>query len=61
LLKGYKRGQRIMFTRDQVVDWTYLEPAAKRMHGNFTACALLVHEDPAEAEEFKKQYGLVCD
>jgi uncharacterized protein YegJ (DUF2314 family) len=61
LVKTHKIGDRISFTREQVVDWTYLEPAARRMHGNFTACAMLVHEDPSEAEEFRKQYGLQCD
>lgn len=61
MVRKYKMGDRFTFSRSQVVDWTYMEPAAKRMHGNFTACALLVHEDPAQAEEFKKQYGLICD
>jgi uncharacterized protein YegJ (DUF2314 family) len=61
MVKRYKLGERFTFSRTQVVDWTYLEPDAHRMHGNFTGCALLVHEDPAEAEEFKKQYGLQCD
>jgi len=60
-VKKYKFGERFTFTRDQVVDWTYMEPAARRMHGNYTACALLTHEDPKEAEEFKRQYGLRCD
>ena len=61
IVKKYKLGERFSFSRRQVVDWTYIEPAARRMHGNFTACALLTHEDPAEAEEFKQQYGLQCD
>lgn len=60
-VKKYKFGERFTFTRDQVVDWTYMEPATPRMHGNYTACALLTHEDPQEAEEFKRQYGLHCD
>ena len=60
-VKKYKFGERFTFTRAQVVDWTYMEPAAQRMHGNYTACALLTHEDPKEAEEFKRQYGLRCD
>ena len=39
----------------------HLEPAKNRMHGNFTACALLSKEPPKEAEAFKKQYGLRCE
>ena len=61
MVKRYKMGERFKFSRAQVVDWMYFEPAARRMHGNFTACALLVHEAPEEAQEFKKQYGLQCD
>jgi uncharacterized protein YegJ (DUF2314 family) len=61
MVKIYRMGERFTFNLAQVVDWTYLEPAARRMHGNFTACALLAHEDPHEAEEFMKQYGLQCD
>jgi uncharacterized protein YegJ (DUF2314 family) len=60
-VKKYKMGERFEFSRAQVVDWMYFEPAARRMHGNFTACALLVHEPADEAEDFKKQYGLQCD
>jgi uncharacterized protein YegJ (DUF2314 family) len=54
-------GERFTFSRDDVVDWTYMEPAARRMHGNYTACALLSHEDPKDAEEFRQQYGLRCE
>ena len=39
----------------------HLEPAKNRMHGNFTACALLTKESPKDAAAFKKQYGLSCD
>jgi uncharacterized protein YegJ (DUF2314 family) len=60
-VRKYRLGERFTFKRADVVDWTYMEPAARRMHGNYTACALLTHEDPAEAEEFRQQYGLRCD
>jgi uncharacterized protein YegJ (DUF2314 family) len=61
LVMTHKMGERLTFKREDVVDWTYMEPAAHRMHGNFSACALLSHEDPAEADEFRQQYGLRCD
>jgi len=60
-VKRYRMGERFSFPRSTVVDWTYLEPEIPRMHGNFTACALLVHEDPQEAAAFRKEYGLECD
>jgi uncharacterized protein YegJ (DUF2314 family) len=60
-VKKYRMGERFTFSRDDVVDWTYMEPAARRMHGNYTACALLSHEDPKDAEEFRQQYGLRCE
>ena len=60
-VRVYRFGERFTFKRDDIVDWTYTEPAAGRTYGNFTACALLTHEDPTEAEEFKRQYGLLCE
>lgn len=60
LVRGYRGGQRVSFKAAQIVDWMYMEPAKNRMHGNFTACALLSKEPPKEAEAFKKQYGLNC-
>ena len=59
-VRGYRNGQRISFQPGQIVDWMFLEPGKKRMHGNFTACALLSKEPPKEAAAFKKQYGLSC-
>jgi uncharacterized protein YegJ (DUF2314 family) len=61
LVKKHKLGERIEFTRAQVADWTYIDGANKRMVGNFTACALLTKEPPAQAEEFKRRYGLLCE
>jgi uncharacterized protein YegJ (DUF2314 family) len=61
LVKTHKLGERIEFTRAQVADWTYIDDAKKRMVGNFTACALLTKEPPAQVEEFKRRYGLRCE
>ncbi|RNF86161.1 YegJ family protein [Montanilutibacter psychrotolerans] len=54
------QGQRHRFARADIVDWTYTDADTRRMHGNFTACALLAKESPAQAEEFRQQYGLDC-
>jgi uncharacterized protein YegJ (DUF2314 family) len=57
----HKAGERITFSRSQIVDWTYFDDVAQRTHGNFTACALLSKEPPDQAAALKKEHGLVCD
>lgn len=61
MIKTVKLGQLYTFSKSQVVDWTYIDKTARKVVGNFTACALLSKEPPAEAELMKKQYGLTCD
>src|SRR5262245_2989953 len=61
LVKRYKIGERFQFERKQVVDWTYIDNKTNRMMGNFTACALLTKEPPAQAEAFRQKYGLRCE
>lgn len=58
MVKTVKQGQAMTFRRDDIVDWMYVERGAIR--GNFTACALLSKESPAEREKFMKAYGLNC-
>jgi len=59
LAKTVKLGQVIEFAENEIVDWLYLEDG--KMIGNFTACALIKREPPAQAAAFMKQYGLSCD
>lgn len=59
MVKKVKLGQTITFQHDEIVDWLYED--GERMHGNFTTCVLLKREQPQEAEEFMKQFGLRCD
>lgn len=61
MVKRVKEGQTWRFSKSEIVDWTYVDRAQKRMHGNFTMCALLTKEPPAEAEAARKRYGLRCD
>ena len=61
LVKRYRLGERFQFERKQIVDWTYIDNKTNRMMGNFTACALLTKEPPAQAEAFKQKYGLRCE
>jgi uncharacterized protein YegJ (DUF2314 family) len=57
--KQVKFGQVIQFTESEIVDWLYMEGG--KMRGNFTACAMLKHEPPNQAEAMRKQYGLSCE
>jgi len=59
-LKKLKIGGQVTFKRDDIVDWTYFEIKARRMHGNFTTCAQLAKAPAAEVEALKKAYGLDC-
>jgi uncharacterized protein YegJ (DUF2314 family) len=57
--KQVKLGQLVEFSEAEIVDWLYMEGG--KMHGNFTACALLKREPPDQLEAMKKQFGLSCD
>jgi len=59
MAKTVKYGEVIEFSEDEIVDWLYTEDS--KMHGNFTACALLKHEPPDQAEALKRDVGLSCD
>jgi len=61
LVKNRKLGDHITFRRAQIVDWTYIDKVNGKTVGNFTACALLSKEPPAQAEAFMRQYGLSCE
>jgi uncharacterized protein YegJ (DUF2314 family) len=61
LVKTHKNGDRITFAEGQIADWTYFDQRNKKMMGNFTACALLTKEPPAQVAAFKQEYGLECD
>ena len=57
--KNVKYGERILFKDKDISDWTYND--GKRMMGNFTACAMLKRETKANADAFKREFGLECD
>jgi uncharacterized protein YegJ (DUF2314 family) len=59
-LKKLTVGGELSFKRDDIVDWTYFEIKARRMHGNFTTCVQLAKAPAAEVEALKKSYGLDC-
>lgn len=49
----------ILFRESEIVDWTYTESG--RSYGNYTACALLRRDSPADRERFQQKYGLDCN
>ncbi len=59
-LKKLAVGGQVSFKREDIVDWTYFEIKARRMHGNFTTCVQLAKAPAAEVEALKKSYGLDC-
>jgi uncharacterized protein YegJ (DUF2314 family) len=61
VVKKYREGDRIVFARSQIVDWTYFDDVAQKTHGNFTACALLSKEPPEQVEAIKREHGLSCE
>jgi len=61
MVKKFKNGQRFDFSRNLIVDWTYIDASKRKMFGNFTACALLTKEAPEEARKFREHFGLDCD
>ena len=60
-VRNYSMGQKISFSEKEIVDWMYYDKAERKMHGNFTLCALLTVESKAEADEVKRRLGLQCD
>jgi uncharacterized protein YegJ (DUF2314 family) len=60
MVKSVRLGQRYVFSRDQVVDWMYLDKSERRMVGNFTLCALLTKQSPRELEATIRRFKLDC-
>jgi uncharacterized protein YegJ (DUF2314 family) len=61
MVKNVKLNQTYEFTRAQIVDWLYIDRPKRKMIGNFTYCALLTQEPPAEAEAARKRFNLECE
>jgi uncharacterized protein YegJ (DUF2314 family) len=61
LVKRVRSGKVYEFPRADIVDWTYIDMETRRIHGNFTACALLTRKPPDLAIELREKFGLDCD
>lgn len=58
LVKTVKTGQTLSFSKDQIVDWVYMERG--RMTGNFTICVLLDETTEPKLSEVQKTFGVDC-
>ena len=61
MVRTVKLDQTYEFTKDQIVDWLYLDLPKRKMVGNFTYCALLTSEPPAQAEAARRRFNLDCE
>jgi uncharacterized protein YegJ (DUF2314 family) len=57
-IANLKLGDRLLFKREDIVDWKYYE--GKVMKGNYTGCVLLRQQSREQQELFRRQYGLDC-
>ena len=57
-IEGYKKGDTVKLPLGRVTDWMYIDHGA--MEGNYSACALLVHEGADERAAFEREYGMSC-
>ncbi len=57
-VRNVRKGQTVVFSRAEIVDWMYFKGSA--MRGNYTTCALMAGRPAAEAAEFRSVYGLHC-
>jgi uncharacterized protein YegJ (DUF2314 family) len=60
IARDYKLGDQYSFRREDIVDWMYVDNERQKMFGNYTLCALLTQEDPAEAARLQADYKLDC-
>lgn len=61
MVKSVREGQTYRFPKSHIVDWMYFDRTERRMHGNYTLCALLTKEPPAEAAKARTRFGLSCE
>ena len=60
LTDKFKLGDSHTFAKSEIVDWTYIDTRERRMHGNYTLCALLTQEPADQAEEYRRKFKLDC-
>jgi uncharacterized protein YegJ (DUF2314 family) len=58
-IKGIKQGQRIKFTTDDIMDWTYHRNGRRK--GNYTARAIARRMPPAEGQRMLRELNFDPD
>lgn len=58
IVKGYKLGQTIRFTRENISDWGYVKNG--RQVGSFTVCFLLKSAPKEQADYYRDNHGFDC-
>ncbi|MBE1506599.1 YegJ family protein [Rhizobium viscosum] len=54
-----KPGDRVEFEKSDIFDWLYVENG--KVKGNYTVCPLLLAGPKEQLEEYRLNYGIVCD
>lgn len=60
-IRSVRFGERWTFKRADIVDWLYLDRAARGMVGNYTMCAVLSQQPREAAAAEARGYGLDCN
>jgi uncharacterized protein YegJ (DUF2314 family) len=60
LTDTFKLGEQYTFSRDEIVDWTYVDNMEEKMYGNYTLCALLSAQPGEDADRLLQYYKLDC-
>ncbi len=58
-IHNIKPGDRVEFEKSDIFDWLYIEGG--KVRGNYTACLLLLAGPKEPLEEYRVNYGIVCD
>jgi uncharacterized protein YegJ (DUF2314 family) len=54
-----KPGERVEFEESDIFDWLYIDNG--KVKGNYIACPLLLAGPKEQLEEYRVNYGIVCD
>jgi uncharacterized protein YegJ (DUF2314 family) len=58
-IHNIKPGDRVEFEKSDIFDWLYIDNG--KVKGNYTACPLLLAGPKEQLEEYRVNYGIVCD
>jgi uncharacterized protein YegJ (DUF2314 family) len=59
--EGLRLGQRVQVLPERILDWTYENPASRKISGHFHLCAEWASLPAEEAREQREYWGVLCD